>query len=222
MHCISCIMPTYNRGEWLPAAIDSFLNQTFAQKELIILDDSDESAPQADIFPLPPAVRYFRIGSRLRIGAKRNQCCRMARGDIIAHFDDDDWSAPGRLQDQLERLLKKKKPIVGYGSVIFWNIQTRKATKFQRTDGYVCGTSLFYLKSFWRSHQFNESKIHGEDNEFIYTNFKHVSSSSREDMMIARIHGQHTSTKENIIEEIPREQIPAAFWANERIRAHGQ
>ena len=50
----------------------------------------------------------------ITIGAKRNFGCERAAGEYIAHWDDDDYSAPGRLADQIERLKESGKSVTGY------------------------------------------------------------------------------------------------------------
>src|SRR4051794_21540808 len=96
---VSCIMPTVDRRRFVPQAIRCFLAQDYSHKELVILDDGTDSV--ADLVPQHPEIRYLRKTIRQRIGPKRNQACDAARGEIIVHWDDDDWSAPWRLSYQL-------------------------------------------------------------------------------------------------------------------------
>src|SRR5262249_51867830 len=86
---VSCIMPTLKRRRFVPRAIEYFLRQDHPAKELVILDDGSD--PVADLIPEHPAIVYRRLEHRLVLGAKRNMACEMARGEIIAHWDDDDW-----------------------------------------------------------------------------------------------------------------------------------
>src|SRR5262249_39730198 len=94
---ISAIMPTLNRHSFLPLAVDHFLKQDYPNKELVVVDDSDVAVPDlANI----AGVKYIHVRRRSTIGAKRNLACEQAQGDIIAHWDDDDWYAPDRLRYQ--------------------------------------------------------------------------------------------------------------------------
>src|SRR6516165_9725230 len=93
---VSCIMPTHNRRPFVPRAIAYFLRQDYPNKELVILDDGDDSVD--DLIPAVPQVRYVRLPQRLPLGAKRNECVCQARGDLILHWDDDDWMAPHRIR----------------------------------------------------------------------------------------------------------------------------
>ncbi len=89
---VSCVMPTFDRRRFVPDAIDGFWSQTYPDRELVIVDDGTD--PIADLVPDDPMIRYVRLDQRLKTGAKRNAACRAARGDVIVHWDDDDWSSP--------------------------------------------------------------------------------------------------------------------------------
>jgi glycosyltransferase involved in cell wall biosynthesis len=65
---VSCIMPTANRRAFVPRAIQYFLRQDYPEKELVILDDGEDSV--ADLIPADPRIRYLRETRRRTIGAK--------------------------------------------------------------------------------------------------------------------------------------------------------
>ncbi len=111
---ISCIMPTYNRRSFIGLSLRAFEAQDYPAKELIILDDGTD--PIGDMVDQVASVRYVRLPARLSIGEKRNRACAEARGEIIAHWDDDDWYAPHRLRCQSEPLLTGKADLTGLKS----------------------------------------------------------------------------------------------------------
>ena len=100
---VSCIMPTRDRPQFVPHAVDYFLRQDYPAKELIVLDDGHTSI--AKLLPASPLIRYIRLEQRQRVGAKRNLGCQTARGGVIMHWDDDDWMARWRLRYQVTELL---------------------------------------------------------------------------------------------------------------------
>src|ERR1041384_2498726 len=102
MSLVSCIMPTANRRPFVADAIRMFLAQDYADKELVIVDDGEDGI--ADLVPAHPQIRYLRQSGRRPIGVKRNFACEAARGEIILHWDDDDWYAPHRIRLQVEAL----------------------------------------------------------------------------------------------------------------------
>jgi glycosyltransferase involved in cell wall biosynthesis len=212
---VSCIMPTRNRAAFLKSAIDCFLKQDYPNKELIILGDNDEihSIELCSSWP----VRYV-IDERKPIGPKRNACCELAQGEIICHYDDDDWSAPDRIAFQVEELQKTGKPVTGFATLYFWDTVAKVSRRYRSSvNGYVCGTTLCYLKSFWETHKFKDVD-HGEDNDFVYPALNQIAGSKDASHMVARIHDSHTSSKVGIIGTVSNELLPVGFWANEELR----
>ena len=90
---ISVIVPVYNAEDYLPACLDSILNQDLREIEIIVVDDgsTDESGRIAD--------RYAAKDSRIRVihqenahlSASRNVGMRLVTGEYIAFIDSDDW-----------------------------------------------------------------------------------------------------------------------------------
>ncbi len=90
---ISVITPTYNRSCYHERLYRSFTEQTYPNKELLILDDTEK--PSEFFSRLEDKrVTYIHSQARLNIGEKRNRLLDLAQGEIIAHFDDDDLYAP--------------------------------------------------------------------------------------------------------------------------------
>lgn len=75
----------------------AFEAQTWDNKELVVLDDS----PEPSLFMqalTDPRVVYVHEPNRMSIGEKRNRLAEMASGEVLAHFDDDDYYAPRYLE----------------------------------------------------------------------------------------------------------------------------
>jgi glycosyltransferase involved in cell wall biosynthesis len=90
---VSVITPTFGREAYLAAARQCFLSQTYPDLEWLILDDSPE--PSAVFASESDArIRYTHSQMRSTIGEKRNKLIAEARGELILHFDDDDFYAP--------------------------------------------------------------------------------------------------------------------------------
>ena len=114
---VSCIMPTRNRRQFVPLALAYFLRQDYGPRELIVVDDGDD--PVADLMPQDERVRYIRLDRRRTVGAKRNIACRLARGDVIVHWDDDDWMADWRLTYQVAQLQESGADLCGLDRLLF-------------------------------------------------------------------------------------------------------
>lgn len=105
---ISVIMLTYNREALVGRAIESILNQTNREFELIVVDNgsTDKSGQIADNYGAKdPRVRVIHRG-RGNIGSGRNAGLDAARGEYIAFIDDDDYTEPGYLE-HLRSLIEK-------------------------------------------------------------------------------------------------------------------
>src|SRR6266704_2068984 len=100
---ISCIMPTYNRREFIPQALKYFERQDYPNKELIIVDDGTDTI--ADLLQSHLDITYILLSERCTVGMKRNIACSLATGEIICTQDDDDYYGPKRLSQQVKPIL---------------------------------------------------------------------------------------------------------------------
>ncbi len=100
---VSCIMPTYNRRAFVAQAISYFRRQEYPSKELIVVDDGSERV--RDLVATDPRIRYIGLRTRTSVGEKRNIAISESSGDIIAHWEDDDWYDETRLSYQIGPLL---------------------------------------------------------------------------------------------------------------------
>lgn len=95
---ISCVMPTYGRPRYLPEALACFVWQDYPNKELIIVNDCEGQEFFCDL----PGVKVVNSRERFKtLGEKRNYCISLAKGSVIAVWDDDDISLPWRLSHTL-------------------------------------------------------------------------------------------------------------------------
>jgi len=182
----------------LPQAIQCYRAQTYLDRELLIVADGEDVS---NLIPDDASIRLIHLERRLKTGDKRNFGCAQAFGSVIAHWDDDDYSAPGRLDDQICRLVESGKPITGYRTMRF----TDGKDWWLHNNGlsyYAFGTSLCYRKDWWRTHPF-KSVQEGEDTRFVMEHPKEIAAVEAGDLMIATIHPDNTS---------PRKLIGSSSW----------
>ena len=100
---VSIVLPTFNRLEFLRAAVDSVLAQTFTDWELIIADDGSEIETLAYLATLAelPRVQVLRLPHTGNPSAVRNAALRAARGQYIAFLDSDDLWLRRKLEIQV-------------------------------------------------------------------------------------------------------------------------
>ena len=104
---ISVIIPTYNRAKLLPRAVESVLNQTYQDIELIIVDDGSTDDTMEWVRGIKDdRVRYAQLNHQGACAA-RNHGISIARGEYIAFQDSDDIWFMDKLEKQLAFLHEK-------------------------------------------------------------------------------------------------------------------
>ena len=100
---ISVIIPTYNRKNTLPRAVESVLNQTYRPIEIIVVDDGSTDGTKEWFSEMYPLVHYiYQVNSG--VSSARNTGINSARGDWIALLDSDDEWLPDKLEIQVKLL----------------------------------------------------------------------------------------------------------------------
>lgn len=188
---VTALCLTRNRRSWLPLAIKCFLSQSVRNKELLVISDGEDVT---DLIPAHESIRHFHLSGNAEIGEKRNLGCDLAAGEVIAHFDDDDVSKPGRLTDQLDRLMRSQKAVTGYSRMRFTD--GTRWWQFSGGPDKALGTSLCYQKSWWERNRFRSIQI-GEDNIFAFNAScaGQLSTADAGDLMYATIHPGNTSPR---------------------------
>lgn len=134
----SVVIPTYNRGYLIGKTIDSILNQTFTDFEILIIDDgsTDNTHEIVNAFK-DPRLKYFKKENAER-GAARNYGAKRAKGSYINFFDSDDLTYPNHLQVASEMISSHGHPEfihLGYDHRLPDGTVTRQINKF--TDGIL-------------------------------------------------------------------------------------
>ncbi|KAF0219373.1 MAG: hypothetical protein FD174_2072 [Geobacteraceae bacterium] len=96
---VSVIVPTYNRPDMLAETLQSILNQTFKDFEIIVVNDAGEDVQGIiDSLNHGDTIVYLRHPANKGLAAARNTGVRAARGKYIAYLDDDDIFYPDHLE----------------------------------------------------------------------------------------------------------------------------
>ena len=107
---ISVILSVYNQEKYIESAIQSILNQTFKDFELIIINDAstDKTANVLRSYK-DPRVKRFNNKKQLGLAKSLNKAISLSRGKFIARMDADDIAHPMRFKKQIEFLRKNPK-----------------------------------------------------------------------------------------------------------------
>ncbi|PWG80212.1 glycosyltransferase family 2 protein [Pararcticibacter amylolyticus] len=209
---VSCIMPTANRPLHVPFAVNYFLNQDFRDTELIIIDDGTESV--AHLIPDHRRIKYFYRGpQRSSIGQKRNYACSMAIGELIVHWDDDDYYAQNWITKEIEAIETSGADICGLNDVLFFSPIRNKFWRVHNpstTEPWIAGATMIYKRSFWIKYPFKDLQI-GEDYDFAWNSGGSVFAHDYTDGFIAILHNKNTTLKPF---ESPGDKLHASPWMN--------
>jgi len=193
---VSCIMPTAGRELFVPLAVKYFLRQNYANKELVVVDNGKE--PIEALLAHVPNLRYERIsGPRMNTGAIRNYACSLCRGEVIMHWDDDDWYADNWISSQVATLISTGAVIAGLSNIYFYEPLRGQSWKYiypANEKAWVAGASMAYYRDFWRTHPFKDMRV-GEDNFFVWESGCKVAASSYTEGLVALVHPGNTSPK---------------------------
>jgi glycosyltransferase involved in cell wall biosynthesis len=159
--------------------------------ELLILADGEDVQ---DLVPADSRIRLIHLAEQRNIGEKRNFGCSQAIGEIICHWDDDDWSGPQRLERQINMLNESGSAVAGFHSMRFTD--GPRWWKYEGTANYALGTSLCYRRQWWQGHAFDAKNI-GEDNAFVSvaSSAQQLASVDAGELMYATIHPGNTSPR---------------------------
>jgi glycosyltransferase involved in cell wall biosynthesis len=193
---VSCIMPTYNRRKFMPLAIRYFLRQNYPNKELIIVDDGTD--PIMDLIPDESSIQYYRLDKKITLGEKLNLACEYAKGEIIAHWDDDDWYAPSRISYQVNALQNEEADICGINHLLYLHLSTKNAYQYiypQDQRPWLIGSSLCYSKAMWKQNPFAPINV-GMEALFVWASPSHrVKKLPNKEISVHMIHEDNVSPK---------------------------
>lgn len=101
---VSIITPTYNCGRFISETVYSVLSQTYANWELIIIDDcsTDNTKEVVDkLIAADSRIKYYCLERNSGAAVARNKALKMAKGRWIAFLDSDDLWVPTKLEKQI-------------------------------------------------------------------------------------------------------------------------
>lgn len=137
---VSVIIPTRNRGKELIRAIESVLNQTYKNVEVIIVDDGsrDNTYYLLKTYLKKENVKYIKHETRKGAQAARITGIRKATGEYIAFLDSDDELLQNSLEVRLTALRNSNfDNVLVYGDVWVESGNKKRIVKFKKLVGYA-------------------------------------------------------------------------------------
>lgn len=113
MSLVSVIIPTYKRSDNLARAIDSVLNQSYKEIEIIVVDDNDKNSiyrkkteKLMQSYVNHKNILYVKHEKNQNGAVARNTGIKKSNGEYIAFLDDDDEFLPSKIEEQINYLKK--------------------------------------------------------------------------------------------------------------------
>lgn len=204
---VSVAMPVYNAEKYIRPAMDSLLNQTYKNFELIIINDGSSDRSKEIIHSYSdPRIRYFENPVNLGISKTRNKCIQRANGKYIAVLDNDDIALPDRLEKQVEFLESNDGygvcgsfyDIIDGGGQVICKMKLPVTNKEIKTyllfDNCFCNSSVMILSEILKEGLYSEGFDMIEDYYFLYSISKFKKLAILPQVLTQyRMHGKNTS-----------------------------
>jgi glycosyltransferase involved in cell wall biosynthesis len=143
---VSVILPAYNAGPYIAEAINSILNQTYTNFELIIINDCSTDNTEQEILSISdPRINYIKNVNNNGLIYNLNLGFSLAKGKYIVRMDADDISLATRIEEQVEFM--DKNPAVGVCGSGFQSFGNREDTTiYERLDNDIKLQMLFHCR----------------------------------------------------------------------------
>lgn len=209
---ISCLLVTRDRLTLAKTAIRSFAEQTYENRELIVVSEAGDRYHNAlarfvDAQGIEN-VRFIRAETGLSLGALRNLSIGAASGEIVCQWDDDDISHPDRLAVQAARLLDQQARacfftdhlhLLEHDRLIFW-IDWTLGGQVTDHNRFFPGSVMMYREDGFRYPEDGPHARQGEDSVLADAIFRAVPVAEVGGMghlYLYRYHGRNTFSQEH-------------------------
>jgi glycosyltransferase involved in cell wall biosynthesis len=181
---VTVLMPCYNAMPYLPMALNSIINQTYKNLEILCINDgsTDETDEILEEYAKKDSrIRVVHNETNIKLIRTLNKGIELATGEYIARMDADDISSPDRIETQMHILLSRNIDLVGTNIKVTNEKETSLKTSVLRQHSRLACffASLFYVpvhhativarKNVFDKFKFKEKDyvIHTEDYELF-------------------------------------------------------
>ncbi|MEB2289972.1 glycosyltransferase family 2 protein [Priestia megaterium] len=157
---VSIVVPTFGRPKLLIRAINSILNQTYTNLEIIVVDDNNPNSPERKETQLlleeyleDPRIRYTQMAKNSGGAIARNKGVEVSNGCLVCFLDDDDEFLPNKLELQVKKFIESEDKLAvvgGFANILDENSKIKRVEKNQlkgsvfknQLETNVCTTSI--------------------------------------------------------------------------------
>ncbi|WP_168502178.1 glycosyltransferase [Anabaena sp. UHCC 0187] len=231
---VSVIIPCFNYGQYVEEAIDSVLNQTFQDLEIIVVDGgSTDNSTVTTLKSLqkPKTTIYYREGRHL-VGDNRNFAIEKAKGKYICCLDADDKIKPTYLEKALFLLEIYAYDIVStsvqcFGnSIETWNLVPSPILEEILKANQVSTVAVFSQQMWEKAngyHDYGIGKDYISEDWDLWVRMMAIGarvSNISEPLMLYRIHSRHTSLSSHPESISLKEQAKTIAFFNQKYLTH--
>ena len=215
---ISIVLPVYNGSNYLEKAINSVLNQSYKNYELIIINDGSDDEGKTEKIALQNSsekIVYFKQENG-GVSSALNRGIKISKGDYICWLSHDDEFLPDKLSSQVELFNSRNKIDFIYGDYFFSNDNSEiigeclcpKESKYIVSDMFqamfICGSTIMFKKECVENNNlFNEDLKYTQDAEFwirnIFKNYNFVHINKK--LSKVRIHQSQGSNNKRMMKK---------------------
>jgi glycosyltransferase involved in cell wall biosynthesis len=238
---VTVLMPVYNGKAYLAGAIQSILDQTFQDFELLIMDDgSTDGSSDLVLSFADPRIRLLRNATNLGLVATLNKGLGLAQGDYIARMDCDDLSFSHRLERQVAFM--DQNPEIGIAGSWFKRLGADEGTiAYRAIDDAEIRFSLIFRTTLQHSsviirrailveHQleYDVRFQYAEDYEFWIRCGRYTKLANIPEILVAyRFHPENVSSKNLSAQSASAERVASLYLqeldhriSDEQLRIH--
>lgn len=184
---VTVIIPTFKRARFIERAVESVLNQTYKDIEIIVVDDNNpdsddrkEMEYKMEKYKNIPNFKYIKHEKNKNGAAARNTGLKVAKGEYVTFLDDDDYFAKERIEKLVKCLDKNIQYQIAYtGGIIYKDEEHIKTFKIKENIDYKkelllnhsfigTGSNMFFkTKNLVEIGGFDERFIRNQDLEVL-------------------------------------------------------
>lgn len=136
----SIIICAYNIEKYIKKAINSVLNQTFENYEILLFNDGskDNTLKEMQKYQDNKKIKIINSEVNIGLGAGRNTCMKQAKGEYIIYLDGDDTLFEKSTLEKIDKVLLQNNPDICYFGVQYVEYETGKTKMYVPNEENSC------------------------------------------------------------------------------------
>ena len=167
---VSVLIPTYNSELYIKNTLESILNQTYKNLEIVVIDDaSTDNTVEILKRYKDERIKLYVNSKNLGISGNMNKGIRLSHGKYLAIMDADDWSYPYRIEEQVHLMEENPEVVLcsGYMDICDENLSFKNTRTYPITDkdirkAIVRYDPISHPASMWRMSELLKTELYND------------------------------------------------------------